>query len=99
MKLKYRGVPYEYEPPTVTAEPTDMLSRYRGVFYQIPNLTTAPMPQPIRTLKYRGVPYQIGNLNPAEAEQLETMIPDLKQALLAEEALWLKYQLHPPIAH
>jgi hypothetical protein len=81
MKLKYRGVAYEYRPSAVTAEPIDRVGCYRGASYPIPNLTAKPMPKPIRTIKYRGIPYEIGNLTPAEVEELEIRIPELREAL------------------
>lgn len=99
MKLKYRGVTYDVEPPTVTIEPTELMGRYRGVPYSIPNLTTEPILQPIRNLVYRGVPYQIGNLTPEAEKQLETVIPTIAQAILTEEVLYLKYQLHHPLGN
>jgi Domain of unknown function (DUF4278) len=96
MKLKYRGLSYDYDPPEVTVEPTTLKGRYRGVPYAIPNLMTEPVLQPIRNLVYRGVPYQIGNFTPEETAQAETMVPTIAQAILEEEVLLIKYQIHHP---
>jgi Domain of unknown function (DUF4278) len=98
MQLTYRGVAYDYEPPAVKIEPTQKMGRYRGVPYRVANLITEPIFQPIRNLVYRGVPYQIGDFTPEEAQQMEKMTPAFIQALHEEELLWLKYQLHPPLA-
>lgn len=89
MKLKYRGISYEVIPPDVTAEPTALTGRYRGVPYSISNLTTEPVPQPIHNLVYRGVPYQIGNFTPEETEQ----------TLFETEMLLIQYQIHHPIGN
>ncbi|MCU0570697.1 MAG: DUF4278 domain-containing protein [Oculatellaceae cyanobacterium Prado106] len=99
MKLQYRGVAYNFEPPNVTVEPTALTGRYRGVPYSIPNLATEPVLQPIQHLVYRGVPYSIGDFTPEDAKQVEAMIPTIAQAILEEEALYLKYQLHHPMGN
>ena len=57
MKLNYRGVPYEFNPPKVEMVDAEITSRYRGVSYsfrypRLPQGGTAPL-----TLKYRGVTY------------------------------------------
>jgi hypothetical protein len=79
MKLKYRGVSYEVDPPMVAVEPTALTGRYRGVPYLIPNLTTEPIPQPIHNLVYRGVPYQVGDFIPEEVVPAEEMISAIEQ--------------------
>lgn len=93
MKLKYRGVAYDLNPPTVTVEPAQWIGCYRGIPYRILDLTAEIAPQPICNLIYRGVPYQIGDLTAEDVKQADQMIPTIVQAL----ALRLKYQFHHPI--
>jgi hypothetical protein len=99
MKLKYRGVSYEVEPPEVAVEPTALMGRYRGVPYSIPSLATETVPQPIHNLVYRGVPYQVGDFIPEEAAPVEEMISAIEQALFEEEVLLIKYQIHHPMGN
>jgi Domain of unknown function (DUF4278) len=99
MKLKYRGVAYDWNPATVTDEPTALTGRYRGIPYGISTLTTEIVPQTVFNLVYRGVPYQIGDLTPEDIKQADQMTPTIAQALLEEAALRLKYLFHHPINH
>lgn len=99
MKLKYRGVEYEPAVYLVNNEPTGKMGRYRGVPYQIPNLVTPALPQPIHNLVYRGVPYQIGTPTPKEGYESAEMIQTIASAILEEERLSLKYQFHHPLGN
>lgn len=56
MKLSYRGLNYNDDPPTI-----DMMEEagglYRGCQWQIRYPRHVPIAQPSHSLKYRGVPY------------------------------------------
>ena len=59
MKLKYRGVSYEYSPPKVPVSETEEAGKYRGAELHFHKLRKS-IPQPPANLKYRGVPYHKG---------------------------------------
>ncbi len=64
MKLKYRGISYEYEPITLETVPTkEVTGKYRGANWFLKILQKAPITMPVKGLKYRGVSYdKAGNL-------------------------------------
>ena len=59
MKLKYRGVSYEYEAPEVAISESEEVGKYRGVTFHFHKLVKA-LSQPAFDLKYRGIPYHTG---------------------------------------
>lgn len=58
MKLSYRGVNYEYTPPTLEVTEGEILGKYRGVGWHCHTLKEIPVPQPNMALTYRGVNYE-----------------------------------------
>lgn len=60
MKLKYRGVAYDYNPTKVTTVESGVGGKYRGLPWQqrIPLITQVD--EPSVELKYRGVTYRKG---------------------------------------
>lgn len=66
MKLTYRGVTYEYNPPAVEAKEGTATGKYRGVDCRFRNLKAAPVLMPTHNLKYRGVAY---STNPAVSSE------------------------------
>jgi hypothetical protein len=58
MKLSYRGVQYDYNPPVVETADTSDLGKYRGVDIRFRTVTKNPVQQPTLDLVYRGVAYQ-----------------------------------------
>ncbi len=60
MKLKYRGVTYDYTPPTVATEPSGLRGVYRGLEWRHRNVTKGAVQQPTLDLVYRGVAYRTG---------------------------------------
>lgn len=60
MKLVYRGVPYEYNPPKVPVVDSVEVGTYRGATLHFHKLLKA-LTQPARDLKYRGVSYHVGS--------------------------------------
>ncbi len=58
MKLNYRGVSYEYNPPTVEITEGEVVGKYRGLDWRFHNLKKPPVLQPPANLTYRGVAYK-----------------------------------------
>ena len=65
MQLTYRGVKYDYNPPTVELKATDEVGKFRGVDIRFRTVKRNPVQQPILDLKYRGVAYTTGAPAPA----------------------------------
>jgi hypothetical protein len=57
MKLCYRGVEYNYNPPSLEVKESEILGRYRGRPFHFAYVSHVPVPQPVAQLTYRGVPY------------------------------------------
>ena len=57
MKLNYRGVSYDYNPPTVETTESEVGGKYRGLDWRFRNLKKPPVLQPPANLTYRGVAY------------------------------------------
>ncbi|MBD2106888.1 DUF4278 domain-containing protein [Nodosilinea sp. FACHB-13] len=60
MKLTYRGVSYDYNPPVVESNLTDEVGKFRGVDIRFRTVKKATVQQPTLDLVYRGVGYQTG---------------------------------------
>jgi hypothetical protein len=75
MKLTYRGVSYEYNPPAVETTPGEVGGKYRGLDWRFRNLKKPPVLQPRVNLTYRGVRYQTGEATaPKTAESATTPV-------------------------
>ncbi|MFM7220217.1 MAG: DUF4278 domain-containing protein [Nodosilinea sp.] len=72
MKLTYRGVSYDYTPPTVEFTPSNEVGKFRGLDIRFRALKKAPVQQPTLDLVYRGVAY---STHPAQ--------PSVSQAVMA----------------
>lgn len=57
MKLTYRGVTYDYNPPQVEPSAEKIGGKYRGLDWRFRNLKKPPVLQPSYNLTYRGVKY------------------------------------------
>jgi hypothetical protein len=57
MKLCYRGVKYDYSPPSIEVRESELTGRYRGRDIHFSYVSHIPVPQPVATLTYRGVGY------------------------------------------
>lgn len=68
MKLNYRGISYDYNPPTVEAQEAEVAGKFRGLDWRFRNLRKPAVIQPTTHLTYRGVKYQVGG----EVAQSET---------------------------
>ena len=60
MKLSYRGVQYDYNPPVVETTEDVVGGKYRGLDWRFRNMKKPPVLQPRVNLTYRGVRYQNG---------------------------------------
>jgi hypothetical protein len=65
MKLTYRGVQYDYTPPTVVMNNTSDVGIYRGVDIRFRTIQKSPVQQPTLDLVYRGVAYRTGEATTA----------------------------------
>lgn len=70
MKLSYRGVSYEYEPPTLDMMEGEVAGKYRGQEWRVRYPRHMPVAQPTFDLNYRGVAYRTGQ--PADARMSAT---------------------------
>ena len=61
MKLTYRGVQYDYNPPAVETINTSEVGKYRGVDIRFRATKKPLVQQPTLDLIYRGVAYQTGD--------------------------------------
>ncbi|MGB3532278.1 MAG: DUF4278 domain-containing protein [Microcoleaceae cyanobacterium] len=57
MKLTYRGIEYNYNPPQVETTVGRKAGKYRGKDWRFCNLKKSPVLQPTHNLTYRGVKY------------------------------------------
>lgn len=58
MKLNYRGVSYQYNPPVVEIGQGGVAGKFRGLDWRFHNLKKPPVLQPPVNLTYRGVTYK-----------------------------------------
>lgn len=58
MKLTYRGIEYDYNPPMLEVTESKIACRYRGQVARYTYVRHVPIPQPAERLTYRGVAYQ-----------------------------------------
>lgn len=69
MKLTYRGVSYDYNPPVVETTDANIGGKYRGLDWRFRNLKKPFVLQPPVKLTYRGVAYNnIGSVETVLAE-------------------------------
>ncbi|MGB7086341.1 MAG: DUF4278 domain-containing protein [Phormidesmis sp.] len=78
MKLTYRGIDYDYNPPMLEVTESDIVCQYRGHATRPIYVRHVPIPQIAERLTYRGVAYQttrqgeIQQLSEQRAEQSAT---------------------------
>ena len=73
MKLTYRGIEYDYNPPMLEVTESKIDCRYRGQVARYTYVRHVPIPQPAERLTYRGVAYQTtrhGQIQQLTGEQL-----------------------------
>lgn len=72
MKLTYRGVQYDYNPPVVEMNNTSDVGSYRGVDIRFRTVKKSPVQQPTLDLVYRGVAYRTNETAAVEAPETTT---------------------------
>ncbi|MBE9080058.1 DUF4278 domain-containing protein [Romeria aff. gracilis LEGE 07310] len=82
MRLRYRGVEYDYNPPQLEMTESELLGQYRGRPTCFSYARHVPIPQPVETLTYRGVNYQTTSQGAAQAlSETAAVRPSLFAAL------------------
>jgi hypothetical protein len=76
MKLTYRGVEHNYNPPQINTKPGQLAGRYRGLDWRFCDPTKAYVQQPTLDLIYRGVTYQNGTTTEAQPVAVPTPVVD-----------------------
>ncbi len=82
MKLIYRGVHYEYNPPFVGTEPNGIVGKYRGLEWKFRNPTKVALLRPNLDLMYRGIPYTTSQAQTSSAGDIDVRTP--KTAVAAQ---------------
>ena len=80
MKLNYRGVSYEYNPPAVAVDEGKIAGKFRGLDWRFHNHKKPMVLQPNANLTYRGVAY---NNHP------QTDVDNTATTSIKESARWL----------
>lgn len=57
--LTYRGVQYNYIPPAINTQATDVVAKYRGSTYRVATVVNPPE-ESLKIMTYRGLKYQKG---------------------------------------
>jgi hypothetical protein len=83
MKLNYRGVSYEYNPPVVAVEEGEIAGKFRGLDWRFRNLQKPPVLQPSVNLTYRGVTYN--NHPTVNSETTESKVKSLSRWLIVNK--------------
>ncbi|MGC9502529.1 DUF4278 domain-containing protein [Baaleninema sp.] len=89
MKLCYRGVRYEPNPPTLEMTESEILATYRGQSYRMTYPRHIPVPQPVAEFKYRGVPYrttETGRIETADGRPVSATASTATDVSLSEVA-------------
>lgn len=77
MKLTYRGVAYDHNPPMLEVTESDVDYQYRGQSARYTYVRHVPIPQPAEHLSYRGVAYQ--TTRHGQVQQLQVQGRDLRR--------------------
>lgn len=97
MKLKYRGINYDYCPPVVTYGDSRGVGKYRGATYQLQHLQATSVPQVSADLTYRGVAYHTGESPTHDLPAGQVVHPEtarIEWDSVAAEARWLMMDHH-----
>lgn len=70
MKLTYRGISYEYNPPEVESSNSDTVGKYRGLDVRFRNPKKLPVLQTNLDFKYRGATHLA-----ARADEVQVTVP------------------------
>jgi hypothetical protein len=95
MKLTYRGVAYEYNPPKVEYGDPTQVGKYRGVDIRFRTIQKEPVQQPTVDLLYRGAAYTANPVDATESiESTESAKPAVATPSVKEQARWLMMNHH-----
>jgi len=82
MKLHYRGVSYDYNPPVVAVDEGKLAGKFRGLDWRFRNLRKPPVLQPPVNLTYRGVTYSNRPTGDVTAAPQDTRVKSLSRWLM-----------------
>ncbi len=95
MKLCYRGVNYDYNPPSLEVRESELTGTYRGRPVNFSYVSHVPVAQPVANYTYRGVSYSTnaqGQIEPPMAT-LER-VPVFQAGRIAMAGAGLKARRH-----
>jgi hypothetical protein len=94
MKLNYRGIQYNYQPPTVETTEAEVAGTYRGLDWRFRHLKKAPVLSPTKNLTYRGVSYHQGETltHTAKETQATANLPTLSTEEKARSLMFNRTQ-------
>ena len=84
MKLTYRGVQYDYTPPSVEMQDTSEAGTYRGIDIRFRTVRKQPIQQATLDFVYRGAAYRTGE---AVSEAVPAQVPATAAVAKAPAAL------------
>jgi hypothetical protein len=90
MKLTYRGIAYEYNPPQVETTVGQKAGKYRGQDWRFRNLKKPPVLQPTHHLTYRGVKYSNHPVASVQPEASHAVAEKARILMLNQERTALK---------
>lgn len=102
MKLTYRGVSYDYNPPEVPTFDSGNVGTYRGLDVRFRNPQKQVVLQPTLDLKYRGVAYRTGEgeaVNKPQTETAGTAAGAYAMSAIADKARALMLERHRQICN
>lgn len=82
MKLSYRGISYDYNPPVLATTQGQLGGKYRGLDWRFRNMKKPPVLQPTLNLKYRGVYYHTGGTSAHPAKAPALSVQDKARSLM-----------------
>jgi hypothetical protein len=95
MKLTYRGVSYDYNPPEVNYGDPSAVGKYRGLDIRFRNPKKVPVLQPTLDLVYRGVAHTTAQPEGQSAERATlTQAPTTVASSIQEKARNLMMSHH-----
>jgi hypothetical protein len=90
MKLTYRGVTYEYNPPVVETTAGAVAGKYRGLDWRFRKLNKPPVLQPRFNLTYRGIKYDKAGTIPTNPVIPESTLEGKARALMSTQKQMVK---------
>jgi hypothetical protein len=94
MKLTYRGVSYDYNPPQIEVSDSNTVGKYRGLDVRFRNPQKAIVLQPTLDLKYRGAAYSNQPaVEPSAIPSVEPAVPVVEPVIFAPASASQKARL------